>query len=720
MKPLHLLGAAFWALASSALGCQCSSGGAVSDAGRVSACVSEKDCPDSRFFSCNAPLCEPICRSSSDCDPGVRGSYALASCSQTGACACIDSACVPAKCSSSSDCTAPQVCRAGGCQSEPPVGIARCEVVPSWLTLAPATEVRLSVLAYDAAGAAVVALGQSWSALSASVSVTASGSPGQAPWATAAAVPGTTPVTSPVPLAKVTLGASGVSCSAIGVVLGARTAGSLRVVVEDARSARGIATARVQAGALSAMTDANGVAEIPVAGPVEVTVFHPDYDVVTLGAYDATGGSKELLILLHRNPLDRIGGFVGLFPDVPVTENLHVALSALAGSEELTDLVGDALLGAPVATDAGSLGAGALFLPEGMYLGLGAQSFKPFVVGRAPAGTCAVASDGFSDVEEEIREGRCATAAVWALAGDIPVDELSPTTLLNPTLRTFVPFLKGFKSSLKRDVTLLTRPPALPEDLSYFTPVAETFSGVPLGLQRTVSIPDLPRYPAADPSAFLKSVTLLAGVSVPGRGFVTLGFGAGENATPRDAKTDLEDGQPAAGLLKLTLAPAHDGLEGAPYGVLVTATTDAAVSAIFHRFAENSVLRGAPAAETLDPFPPIPEGGQFDAEARQVRVPGASLTSAGVTVVRVTWTGASRRRWVVWTAPSDAENGVTLPAPPPGFEDRTSSTFQVEALVLREGAAGISLSHLFENDGVNVDRLTDWTAAFSRLDYGSP
>jgi hypothetical protein len=135
-------------------------------------------------------------------------------------------------------------------------------------------------------------------------------------------------------------------------------------------------------------------------------------------------------------------------------------------------------------------------------------------------------------------------------------------------------------------------------------------------------------------------------------------------------------------------------------------------------------------------FLPIPDGARynFDAdsyrglEGRQFRFvsdPGLS----GATLLRIVFTNRWGHRWTVLLDPSRATSGVRLPLPPAPLEDRTyfgdvtgtRSLLLVQALTARRPDGGtLSPVALAEADDSNLERLGDFTRAYSVLDYRRP
>ncbi len=211
-----------------------------------------------------------------------------------------------------------------------------------------------------------------------------------------------------------------------------------------------------------------------------------------------------------------------------------------------------------------------------------------------------------------------------------------------------------------------------------------------------------------------------------------------------------------------TMAPNHHGLEGAPYGLVVTALTKRCldevfsqlvvlaatpaaacegVSVLFPRLPGNKLRFDSTATMPIDlsgeVFPSFPEGARFNfsssadgaLSSRSFRL----VTPTGVNVVRVSLSDALQSRWdVVVDAASPA---FTLPAVPGTLRDRlftngngasgARSELVVQALRMTQdpsvvGSPPVTFSDYAELNAANAGRTTDLLTAFSTLDYGSP
>jgi hypothetical protein len=146
--------------------------------------------------------------------------------------------------------------------------------------------------------------------------------------------------------------------------------------------------------------------------------------------------------------------------------------------------------------------------------------------------------------------------------------------------------------------------------------------------------------------------------------------------------------------------------------------------------------KGATPLSLEGTFLPVPEGARYNfdsapfrgLEGRQFRFlsdPGLS----GASVVRAVFTNRLGRRWTVLMDPSRATTGFRLPVPPQPFEDRTyfgditgsRSLLLVQAIAARKAeGARLGPVALAEADETNLQHLSDFTRAYSLLDYRRP
>ncbi|MDY7227919.1 carboxypeptidase regulatory-like domain-containing protein [Hyalangium rubrum] len=720
-------------------------------------CTVDQDCPDPSLFFCNtvASRCEPACRTREDCSALRRGPYSLNECDRNPlGCQCDTGKCVASLCWRDADCDK-KVCRDGHCvEKESMAAAASCRVIPDFVIGTQGTRVRFDVAVSDAEGEPVVpAGGISWAAASEAVVREGLGTSTSVIFTLSAPAEA---------MDAVEVRVGNASCRARVTVLPVEVeAGQVRVVVTDELTGRPLPGTWVvvadEAGSAtgSGVADAGGVAQVPASGVVSVTAFHADYGYLTLAHYDTASGSRDLSLPLRRNPLAAYGGTKGTFTNLPVSSNLHMGFAGMSLPGLGLDLTNEQILG-PTKTVPLNMGGFSrdLSLPQGAFLALPSDSTPGSYAAPGVAGVCDASLAGDLNPEDALRAGACGTRTAWALAGDVPPTELPPS-LFGPTvdigqvLAQSIPLLRRFHSSVVRDVQFRLVPTPGAEtgapdfqDTAHYTALDHDFQQLPLGFQFAVRVPSLPRYRGA----FLDGAFVLGGVDVPGQGVVPLGLGFAVNVAPADPNTDLQAGLPAPGLVSVRMAPAHHGLEGYPYRLLVfananTSLNDASAGAASSVLVEPlpSLLfdpKGATPLSVAGSFLPVPEGARYNFDSapngglagRQFRFvsdPGLS----GVSVLRVVLTNRVGRRWTVLLDPAHATTGFRLPVPPAPFEDRTysgdvtgsRSQLLVQAISARaEDGGRLGPVALVESNDLHLGRLSDFIRAASLLDYRRP
>jgi hypothetical protein len=730
-------------------------------------CQVDQDCPDPGLFFCDTVTsrCLAACRTQEDCTAAKRGAYRLAKCDGSPlGCRCDNNRCEVALCSADAECAAAgKVCRDGQCVQAPEASAATaCRVTPDFVIGREGTSARFSVLAMDAAGRPVVVpAGATWTAMGGSVR--GSGSGVNASFVLSAP--------SQEPREAVVARVGNATCTARVVVLEAMVPpGQLRAVVTDEQTGRPIADAVVVTadaqGAVkaTARTDASGVALLAALEEVgSVSVFHAEYGYLTVG-HEGAGGSKDLALPLRRNPADRYGGYKGTFLHMPETVDMHAGLTGLSSPDAVSELSASLLAGQTRRVRFTSGGQQReVTLPAGAYVVLPGTTLEAKdVSAQGLAGTCDAALTGVTNPEEAMVAGECGTRTAWALGGDIPLTALPPVTGtvdVGQWLAQTIPLLRTFSSSVVRDVQFrLKETPrtgtGAPDygDQAHFTGLDHDFAkgqSMPLGFQFAVRVPALPKYR----EGWMDSAAVMGAARVPGRGVVPLGLGMGANTSPADPNTDTQAGLPGPGLVSVRMAPAHHGLEGSPYDLILTASSSAAAndvtagaasSVLIHRTLEKLPFdpKGGAPVTVEGPFLPVPEGFRYNynleagggLEGRQLRfiLSPEAMKLPVATVLRAVFTNREEHRWVVLMDVGRASTGVRLPVPPAPFEDRTyygdvtgsRSPFGMQALVTRRtgtsAGAVVDLHGLVEADGVDLEHLGELTVAYSALDYGRP
>ena len=764
--------------------------GGTGGGGGSGGCFDDSECPDPKLFFCNTTTstCEPSCRSKADCTAAVRGQYALGYCASGLGCECDEGKCVGSLCSADIDCGT-QVCRSGVCVDAPAAStVATCTVIPDFVVLKQGEKTRFWVSTWDAAkNPVVVKTGITWSAVGATVTV------GAATTGASAEFTGGTPNATIEQAVKASVG--GKDCFAKVQVLSnaAPAAGTINVIVTDELSGRPIPAASVLASdpttgaaiGAAVATGANGFVNVPgLPATATVTVFHADYNYLTIANYDLAGGSRFLSFVLRRNQVDKYGGYKGTFNNVPATSNVHAGIAGASLAGSITDLSFSQLLGPTIPTRV-KIGTAIdqpdVPLPAGIYLGFTDQVIKKDISAQGLAGVCVTAA-GAPD-EAAIASGSCGTRTAWALAGDVPLGDLPIDAVagglnsidFGKVLSRIIPIFKKFNSSLVRDVqfTLKTTPKdangkyrfsevdgGLPDftvaNHHFFQTGVPTTTEVPLAFNLVAKVPDLPKFK----NTYVDAAVLLGGAIVPGRGVVPLGIGAAVNTDSTPAKTDPQSELVTPGLVTLRMSPTHHGIEGSDYGVValglsLKSITDAsaglATSAIFWRVKDNALKfdpKGTTPIDLGTSFPGFPESAKYNftntaaggVGPRSFKFASATEASgAGAALTRVVFTDEADHRWVVYLDPAQATVGFTLPTPAGTFSDRTfftgmttgaRSPFLVQQIRLNDNpainstgaitGAAITFKQLVEFNSTNADRMVDFTTGFSLVDYDRP
>lgn len=754
--------------------------GGTGGGGGASGCVDDTDCPDPQLFFCNTTtsMCEPSCRSKTDCTN--RGQYTLDYCNTGLGCQCDEGKCVGSLCSADVDCGSNSVCRSGACVTAPAAStITSCMLSPDFVVLKPGATAKFYVGAFDATNTpVVVSAGDiAWAATSGSPL----GSPAEATGFTSHFTAGATPTagTAAVSAVEVTIGST--KCQAKAIVLPpAPAANQVFAVVTDELSGRPIAGIDVvlsntdgsiiQQGAPatdSVKTDERGLATLTLTGApasYSVTAFGPDHAYVTIANYSGT--SRYLSIVTRRNQVDKYGGYQGTFKNVPATSNVHVGLAGMSLAGSITSLSLSQLLGPSVPTDVkigSAVNAMGVKIPAGVFLGFGDQKIKNNIAGQGLAGVCFKPS-GEAD-EAAIATGSCGIRSSWALAGDVPLGDLPIDAVsggvdninIGQLLSRILPIFKKFNSSVVRDVkfTLKTTPQVdggyVFSDQSQFTTADHDFTQVPLAFSFAAKLPDLPKFRGA----YVDGAAIVGGSFVGGRGVIPLGIGVGVN-TDTNAQVDKQGNYASAGLVQVRMAPNHHGLEGSTYGLLVAAISAKAIndpsagfgaSAIFARVPGNKLVFDLAGTSPIDvsnlSFPSFPDGAKFNYSntalpalpARSFRMVNATpIDFSGVNVIRVSFADGSEHHWDIVADPATIAAGFTLPKPPGTAADRlftngissgSRSALVVQALRLNttpgvEGGTAVSFLNFVEMSSTNAERTTELLTGFSFLDFGAP
>ncbi len=719
-------------------------------------CAVDQDCVDPELFICDTATsrCVAACRTEADCRGERRGKHALAVCDEAGGrgCICDMNRCLPAVCADDSDCDGDRACRDGACVAPPePSQVASCEVTPAVVVGSPGLVVDFRVWVRDSAGRPLVPRGGlTWAALTPSVTEAAVAAAGRFVLAEPA---------SEHAAVRVQVGEA--SCSARVTVLPPEVPeGGVRVLVVDSQTGWPVPLAVVAVSGddgeqtAAMVTNADGTAWVPARGEVGLTAYHPEFGYLTLARHDASR-FRDVRLALVRNPLDRFGGVRGALPTVEgaltAGSLLRVGVAGLSVPGLPSDQTSEFLVGPerevslPVWS---GVEAPRLSLPSGAALWM-ADARVPEVSLPGLAGMCDGALLGGLDPELTMRAGACGTRTAWALTGVLSVADL-PLGALQPKVDPLLQLgrvLQGsprFFSLLARDTPFTLAPtPGIGvgapdvQAAEYSQPLPFGSSqGVRLSFPFVVQVPSLPQYLGT----YLDRAYVLATVGAPGRGLVPLGLGAAGNTSPADPNTDADSRLGRPGHIPVRMAPAHGGLEGQPYRLLVSAVGEAADGSL-----ATSTLVKTFEGPRFDPeglrpvamdagFLSLPESARYNFDGESHQGLGGREFKATVdsraTLVRVEFSTRAGRRWTVLMPPDDVDDGVQVPRPPFGFEDRTFASplgatrarlhvevLRVSSLGRREGEG---VARLVAADGPRMERLADLTDAIASVRLGHP
>lgn len=682
-------------------------------------CLEDAHCGSTPHYLCDFQRseCVPGCETDDHCNTRPDG-IALEQCAGMG-CWCDEATCVAKQCASDAECPG-QVCRDGACVPTPDdAQLTRCEVQPDFATVATGDVVHFEVLAWNAAGAPLISgTGPQWET-SAPLTLT---SHGNAADLTVGAGPSGSRV--------ITARFGTVTCTANVARLPDAQAGELVVAVLDEVTQRPVPGARVmssdatgvvvpQAGADTVLTDADGLAVLRTqVAAMNVSVFHPDFAYQTVVSVPAA--PRLLRLQVRRTPKAALGGVVGTFQSLPNTPNIHLARTGLGavGAWSELDFTDEHEPVAPAAIRIGSAISQDTLMPQGTVAGFGQQVFKGTFVNYGAPSSC----DGVAD-------GACGTQASWAITNDLkladfPVDLFygAPVQRLMPTLIR-IGARRSYSSTVQRDVRFGFQPtPGVLDGMpdftatQHFTRVTVPFGQVRMGYTFGVKLPALP----GGLNGFAEEVLATGVVQVPGRGLIPLGLGTAANLLPNDARVDVFND---TGLLAMRMAPAHHGLEGRAYGVLLNARSTAFRQRAWEGAWTSSRLTWVGESLPFDPNHTTPldlssepwlatPRGRFDFRSRTFT--RGAFDTTGASLLRVRFEDRTGGRWDVLLAPSAV--GFTLPVPPADLPDRVYLDGQRQGATRALWSQQLEAHHGLDFAGVVSGRSVDTLRAWSHLD----
>ncbi len=695
-------------------------------------CQTKFDCGDTQLFECISQQCVAVCKSEKDCVSHPQYDQQAWPGCDDGLCKCRDQKCLVPVCSNESDCKSPKVCKSGVCVI-PETDTVKCAVYPDWVIMGSGQKVRFSVVAYRQDGSAAFPgrSAFSWKATSGNIQQESTGTVDFTAQGSDASI-------------TATLANANVSCKA-DVKVVASSGVAAQVVVVDDQSGRLVTDAKVFWNDLvmQPSTVTPGVftiTRLPTTTNNTVSVFHHDYDYVSLVGVDKT----HLRIGLRRNPSNLVGGFKGQFQPFP-TEGIVVGLAGTSIPDDLTNLNPDGFWGPAETVSVDATGQGIpipMRVPSGAAVRIGAVSVKERYLAYGSAGVC--------ENPQKTEEGTCGTRAGYGLLGSIPFQS-SPELWLaiqegkvqsSQLLEAAIPFLESFKSEVVRDISFELLPTDRNNSFQLQQAIANDKVFVPqnlspsvrLSLAHTVQVPLLPEVQGVP----MQNAMVLVGSLVAGRGLVPLGFGAGSDAPSACGeacsldrlvtRVELESREPLQfryhddGYLAVHMAPAHGGIENSPYQMvtLATSTTRLATSALVH--SSYSILdEGTTTQEAA--FLGLLDQGSFQLAKGEFQginsIKEASLRR--VIFISEQGPGNQAKRWLVYFK----ENSFSVPKVPAEYADRTTATLEnrqqanqrarllLQALRLTENGQTIGINELFDLSSGRVGAAAENLEAFS-------
>jgi hypothetical protein len=511
-----------------------------------------------------------VCEGDSDCD-------APKTCS-------LEKLCKPPICQSDAQCPASQKCLSGTCQEAPNVDdVDSCQVVSRSTALRQGATLELAAVARNANGAVLPTIGFDWTSANPSV-VAIDGNV-----ATGGTQQGTTQITASV------TGKPAVTCDGSVSITNFPTlpGGMARVVLVADDDGSPVDAAEVffeAGGSYMGTTGADGSATVATGGDVDsVTVVKEGWQFVSV----LSPGTNDVFIPLPRIPDDNVaGGFRGKV-DLSATRkaDIRLGIAGPAIPSNLLDFGLDALIGdaVPTVIDAPELGLDMemVDLPGGVMLGLGTKNFT------VDQTRCQGDTVGSNEIGCYLARAPAGPSAGWVLAGQLKLSDV--TSIANELsnalggggedinigsiLTAVLPLVRSLNHGIVAALDIQEYPKVGgAADFSKYQK-ADIAASQSLGVLSRVTVPDLPDLPGGTTCA--AGAILLSGVNLEGRGLVPLGLTAGVDVLdmePADCKVagveapfgvgtpDLEDG-----VMPLSMAPPHSGVEGSQLFLLLVA-----------------------------------------------------------------------------------------------------------------------------------------------------
>lgn len=638
-------------------------------------CLVDGDCGDDEICFNGRCTYSPECEEDSDCREGME---------------CVGEQCYEEICRGPEDCEDGEVCAAGEC-IEPPEA-SECFVATPDSTISENSRIRLKAYAIDGQGRGVPASFE-WN--SSDPSVAAIDSSGD--YAVGGSASGTATITATL------ADGSGTSCEGSAELTnpGSLQSGNVRVVVTSAKGRQAVSGAEVVVPSSgSATTGGAGVAQLSKpSGDFTVSVFHPDYNYLTVQGVQA---SDIRLPVREKEGSGPVAGFKGEFDKSKLHTQGDVTLG-LAGSSisgGLLEVGLDQLLGRPVVRE--------IQTPQG-------DQQIPLPSGLVMFGQVL----GFDlDVKEKYFTTSPGGARIgWGLAGEVPAQrllELFQNGLDNP-LATLLPLFNRFDHA-ERPLQLTAKPRVTDSgdfdgdgDTSEEIPDYQNFPTVDLqpsvrqNLVTAVTVSNFPSLPNGD----AEFAVLVGGNLQSGAGMVPLGISA----------TTDDDGDGVPDLRNLSMAPPHGSITGGRYAVMALAFRTDGLSPQGGLALPNNLSaalwtrQSLPKQVGLGTFPDATTG-TVDASNRKI-----DLTADAGPMYRFQFVGDSRT-WEVWTTGPQGSMGTykytaDIPSVP---GSRTDLFTDGDATLVDAIQVSVTLDELVKSTGIGLRRVGRVATGFNRTE----
>ncbi len=455
-------------------------------------------------------------------------------------------------------------------------------------------------------------------------------------------------------------------------------------------------------------TDNLGVAQISgVSGTSNISIFHNDYDYVTIMQIDL----QDIVIYLSpKSDNTKSAGFRGNFK-FNQTKDCYTKLGlsgvSLPGNMlnfNFSALVGDSLTQ--------TLFGQTLDIPSALVLsieslGIDINEYK--VIG-SPGRRIGWGIGGCLNEEQTIDLVSQVTGGSSADLGEI--------------LPKIIPLFSTLKHAVKTNLNLNSFPRVPSQDQNGKAIMISDFAKfdkVDLDLTHQLTnkvkatIPNLPLKPGVT-NQWMDSTFVLVGTDVPNIGLVPTGLTIGVDTT--DAKTNPADGKinPPEGktgsFVELSYADLHHGLEGNPYKAIAL-STDAA--SLISSEGSGSLVSGLiehfpskPGDFTFKNFAQISNGISFTATAKKITIPAKGNTD----IMRAKFMTKNSGNWTIFY-PGTLTGDMVLPNfSKASATDRTAEELFIQGMTLN----GVTYKDLFKFNSNNTDSVNSKMTHFTVLE----